>query len=519
MNLPRFLPAIALAATLLIARAASAGPPNIIFILADDLGWRDLGCYGSAFYETPNLDKLAAQGVRFTGAYAACNVCSPTRASILTGKYPARLHLTDWLPGRADRPDQKLKRPVILQHLPLEEVTLAEALKEAGYATAFIGKWHLGGEEYFPDKQGFDINIGGCHLGHPPSYFSPYKIPTLPDGPKGEYLTDRLTDEALKFIENKKDKPFLLYLSHYAVHNPQQAKKDLVEKFAAKAATLTSAGPEFLTDNGRQVRQAQNQPVYAAMIQSLDESVGRVMGKLTELGLDKSTIVFFTSDNGGLSTAEGTPTSNLPLRMGKGWNYEGGIREPLIVKWPGVTQPGAVCDQPMISTDYYPTFLEMAGLPARPRQHVDGVSLVPLLKGGTRPERALFWHYPHYSNQGGGPSGAVRLGDYKLIEWFEDMRVELFNVKEDIGEHHDLAAQLPEKAAALRERLHAWRKDVDAQMPSPNPDYRASAADSGKNIAALPMSAPSCCADSARMTPTNRGDFLLSQRSEIETDD
>lgn len=447
--------------------------PNIIFILADDLGWRDLGCYGSTFHETPHLDRLAAQGIRFTEAYAACNVCSPTRASILTGKYPARLNLTDWLPGRADRPDQKLKRPLFLDHLPLEEVTIAEALKAGGYKTAFVGKWHLGGEKFFPEHQGFDLNIAGGNKGSPPSYFSPYKISNLVDGPPGEYLTDRLTEEAMNFIEGAKEQPFFLYLSHYAVHNPQQAKPQLVEKYKAKLEKMSAPpGPEAITDQGRQVRQIQNKPVYAAMIQSLDESVGRIMSKLAELKLESNTVLVFTSDNGGLSTAEGTPTSNVPLRMGKGWHYEGGVREPLLVKWPGVTAPGSLCREPMISTDYYPTFLEMAGLPPRPQQHQDGLSLVPLLKGGAQAERPLFWHYPHYSNQGGGPGGAVRLGDFKLIEWFEDMRVELFNVRQDLGENNDLATTMPEKTAALRERLHAWRARVNAQMMTPNPDYK-----------------------------------------------
>lgn len=453
--------------------AAEARRPNLVFILADDLGGHDLGCYGSTFYETPNLDKFAAQGMRFTHAYAACNVCSPTRASLLTGKYPARLHLTDWLPGRPNRPDQKLNRPIIIDHLPLAEVTFAEAMKDAGYAAGFLGKWHLGGEPYSPDKQGFDLNLGGGALGHPPSYFSPYKIPTLSDGPKGEYLTDRLTEEALKFIEQKKDQPFLLYFSHYAVHNPQQAKPELVAKFQAKLEAMpASAEPEFISDHGRQVRTRQDKPVYAAMVASLDESVGRVMAKLAELGLEKNTIVVFFSDNGGLSTAEGTPTANRPLRLGKGWNYEGGIREPLLVKWPGVTKPGSVCASPVIATDFYPTFLEMCALPARPQQHVDGVSLAPLLRGGTLPERALFWHYPHYSNQGGPPGGAVRLGDFKLIEHFEEMRTELYNLQDDIGEQTDLAAKFPAKAAAMRDQLHAWRAKVGAQMPSPNPAYK-----------------------------------------------
>ena len=454
------------------AAAGSAKRPNIIFILADDLGWADLGCTGSTFYETPNLDRLAAQGMRFTEAYAACSVCSPTRASIMTGKYPARLHITDWLPGRGDRPDQRVKRPAILANLPLEEVTIGKALKDGGYRTVFLGKWHLGDKEHFPEHFGFDVNLGGCSAGSPPSYFPPYKLPNLSDGPKGEYLTDRLTDEAVKAIKESKDKPFFIYLAHYAVHNPQQARPEIIAKYKAKAAALPPpAGPEFLPEGKNKARQIQNQPIYAAMIESVDQGVGRIMKKLDELGLAENTIVVFTSDNGGLSTSEGMPTSNLPLRGGKGWHYEGGVREPLIVKAPGVTKAGSVCHEPMISTDYYPTLLELAGLPLHPAQHLDGVSIAPLLKGDTMPQRPFFWHYPHYSNQGGGPGGVIRLGDLKLIEWYDDMRVELFNLKEDVGEKTDLAAKMPEKAAELRDKLHAWRASVDAQMPTPNPNY------------------------------------------------
>lgn len=453
---------------------AAADKPNIVFILTDDLGWADLGCYGSTFYETPNLDQLAKQGTRFTDAYAACNVCSPTRASILTGKYPARLHLTDWLPGRADAPNQKLKRPVIRKFLPLEEVTLAEALREAGYQTAFFGKWHLGEDEaHFPQAQGFDLNVGGCGKGHPPSYFSPYGIPTLKDGPKGEYLNDRLTDEVLTYIEKSKDKPFLVYLAHYAVHTPLQAKPEDIAKYKAKASGLSSEKPVFSTENGLKVRQVQSHPVYAAMVGSMDESVGRIMDKLHALGLEKNTIIIFSSDNGGLSINEGTPTSNLPLRAGKGWAYEGGVREPLIIRWPGVAQPGSVSGGLVISTDYYPTILEMAGLPPRPEQHMDGQSIVPLLKNHTLPERPVFWHYPHYSNQGGTPNGVVRLGNFKLVEWYEDGRTELYNLDADIGEQDDLTRRLPEKSAELTRLLHDWRNLVDAQMPTPNPDSKA----------------------------------------------
>lgn len=460
---------------------ASAKPvdpqrPNVVFILVDDYGWSDLGCYGSSFYETPNIDRLAAKGMRFTQAYAACSVCSPTRASILTGKYPARLHLTDWLPGRPDNPRQMLRRASLVDQLPLEEVTIAEALKAVGYRTGIVGKWHLGGPGYYPENQGFDLNVGGNERGAVLTYFSPYHLTNLSDGPAGEYVTDRLTDEAVKFIEREKEHPFFLYFAHYAVHTPLQAKPGLTAKYRIKATRLPpESGPEFLPEGDHESRQIQNQPVYAAMIESLDQGVGRILDKLRELGLEENTVIILTSDNGGLSTAEGSPTSNLPLRAGKGWHYEGGVREPLLVCWPGVTKPGSVCDAPVISTDYFPTLLNVAGQKELPGQHLDGVSMVPLLKGGSEPVRSLFWHYPHYSNQGGRPGGAVRFGDYKLIEWYEDMRVELYDLKTDKGEHHDLATAHPEKAAELRTMLHRWRESVGAVMPTANPDYKPAA--------------------------------------------
>ncbi|HEX8198873.1 MAG TPA: sulfatase, partial [Isosphaeraceae bacterium] len=335
-----------LIAPLLLAAASPATPaadrPNIVFIVADDLGWRDLGCYGSTFYETPNLDRLAARGMRFTDAYASCPVCSPTRASILTGRYPARVGITDYIPGARHG---KLNPAPYLHELPLAELTIAEALKEAGYATAFVGKWHLGGAPFYPEHQGFDRNVAGCEKGSPPSYFSPYRITNLSDGPPGEYLTDRLTEEAIRFIEAARSggRPFYLHLSHYAVHNPQQAKPELIRKYREKASRRPPpTGPEFAPEGERQARQVQNQPVYAAMIQSLDESVGRVLAALDRLQIGDETVVFFTSDNGGLSTSEGSPTSNVPLRAGKGWLYEGGVRVPLVVRWPGKTAPGSV---------------------------------------------------------------------------------------------------------------------------------------------------------------------------------
>ena len=461
-------------------RGESPPPLNVVFLLVDDLGWTDVGAYGSRFYETPNVDRLAGEGMRFTSAYAAAPVCSPTRASILAGKYPARMHTTDWF--GADRAGRLLPA-LYVPHLPLEEVTLAEAFKEAGYATAFVGKWHLGDRPYFPENQGFDRNVAGDKWGAPPTYFFPYENPDspgwgrpldLPGGEEGEYLTDRLTDESLRFLDASRGRPFLLYLSYYAVHTPLMTKPKLREKYEAKRDALPPAeGPRFAPEGPRLNRQVQDHPVYAGMVQSVDESVGRVLARLEELGVAGRTAVVFMSDNGGLSTSEGSPTSNLPLRAGKGWLYEGGIREPMIIKWPGVVAGGGVCDTPVISTDFYPTLLEMAGLPARPEQHVDGRSLVPLLtRKGSLYRSELFWHYPHYGNQGGAPSGAIRRGDLKLIEYFEDGRVELFDLSRDIGERHDLSAESSETAKELRERLKSWRVEVDAAMPrGPNPHF------------------------------------------------
>jgi arylsulfatase A-like enzyme len=454
----------------LIPSAQAAERPNVVLFLVDDLGYMDIGAnHPQSFYPTPNIDRLARDGMRFTDGYAACNVCSPTRAALLTGKYPARVNITDWLPGRGDKPNQKLKVPKLAEGLALEEFTLAEALREGGYRTAIVGKWHLGGDRFRPELQGFDVNIGGYEKGHPPSYFSPYKIPVLSDGSPGEFLTERLTDEANRFIAETvgQEQPFFLYFPHYTVHTPLQAPTNRVEEFHRRAAALTNQGPKFARELGRNVRQVQNHPVYAAMMESLDQSVGSVLAQLRTLGVESNTIVIFTSDNGGLSTAEGTPTSNLPLRMGKGWAYEGGVRVPLIVKWPGVTPPGRVNELPTITMDFYPTLLEAARLPARPAQHVDGVSLIPALRGEPQTRGPIFWHYPHYSNQGGTPHSAVRDGDWKLIEWHEDRSVELFNLRRDIGERNNLAEEEPARAAELKRRLAAWRKETGARMPMP----------------------------------------------------
>jgi arylsulfatase A len=438
-------------------------PPNIILILIDDFGWADLACYGSRFHQTPNVDALARRGVRFTNAYAAAPVCSPTRASILTGKAPARLHLTDWLPGRSDRPDQRLARPLIEQQLPLSETTLAEALKQRGYVTAQIGKWHLGAAGFSPLEQGFDINIAGDHTGTPRSYFAPFenkdgKMRGLEQSQPGEYLTDRLTTEAERFIEQQRDKPFFLYLPHYTVHIPLKAKAELVAKYEARAGTDAQ----------------HSNAIYAAMIESMDESVGRIVRQLEALRLLDNTIVIFTSDNGGLSVKEGpnTPaTNNAPLRAGKGYLYEGGLRVPLIIA--GAGKPGSVNDAPVVSTDLYPTILELAGAPLP--AVLDGASLAKLLNTG-RPLRreALYWHYPHYSNQGGKPGGVIRAGDWKLIEFYEDSHVELYNLRRDLSETNNLADKFPQRAKSMRAMLDRWRKQVNAQLMAPNPSYTPS---------------------------------------------
>jgi len=444
---------------------AGSGPrkPNFVFILIDDMGWKDLTCYGSTFYETPNVDRLASQGMKFTDAYAAGPVCSPTRASILTGKYPARLHLTNFIPGSNPRKNPRLTQPKFEQQVGLEEVTIAEALKPAGYVSGHIGKWHLGGAKFHPDKQGFDLSFvtSGDHIN--------WKVAPPFTPRKGEYLADALTDEAEKFIEANKDKPFFLYLCHFAVHIPLQAKQEYLGKYEAKA----------------KLDQPQHNAIYAAMIQSVDESVGRVMKKLEELGIADHTVVIFMSDNGGLAVQEGpnTPaTSNAPLLAAKGYVYEGGIREPMIVKWPGVVQAGSLCGVPVSSVDFYPTILEIAAVKRDRKQIIDGESLVPLLKqSGSLQRDALYWHYPHYSNQGGLPGGAVRKGDWKLIEFYDDNHLELYNLKDDIGEKNNLADRMPEKAAQLHKMLRNWLKEVGAQMPTPNPDYDPSQPSIGPN--------------------------------------
>jgi len=390
--------------------------------------------------------------MRFNQAYSACTVCSPTRAAILTGQYPARLHVTDWIAGHV-QPFARLKVPDWTMHLPLETTNLARLLKPVGFASASIGKWHLGGPAFYPEKQGFDVNIAGTAAGQPPSYFAPYRIATLREGPTGEFLSDRLTDEALKFIEKNKNRPFFLYLPHYAVHTPLMAKRHVIEKYKKKADPHAP----------------QHNAVYAGLVESVDDSIGHIMQKLEELKLASNTIVIFNSDNGGLIGS----TVNLGLRAGKGSSYEGGVRVPLIAKWPGVTKAGSVCETPVISVDYLPTILEMTGVKDGSKQPLDGESLGPLLKqAGSLKRDAIYWHYPHYHPGGATPYGAVRQGDFKLIEFYEDNHVELYNLKDDLAEKNDLAKTMPDQAAALRRKLHQWRASVGAQLPAPNPDYR-----------------------------------------------
>jgi len=395
-------------------------------------------------------------------------------------KYPSRVDATNYFSGRRSG---RFNPAELNNIMSLSEVTLAEALKEHGYKTAFAGKWHLGPDErYWPENQGFDANIGGWATGGPRGgYFAPFENPRLADYPKGSHLPKVLTDESLAIMEQYKDKPFLLYLAYYSVHTPLQGREDLIAKYQAKRDKLlaedkTEFGPEEQIWHGgkeRRVRIRQCHAVYGAMVEAMDEQVGRVLNKLDELGIDDNTAVILMSDNGGLSTSEGSPTSNLPLRGGKGWLYEGGIREPFLVRWPGVTRPGSKCDVPVVSTDFYPTILEMAGLPAKNGQHLDGVSLVPLLRGRKRIDRdAIYWHYPHYSNQGGFPAGAVRMGDWKLIERFEDGRVHLYNLGQDIGERKDLASEHSQRVKRMRKRLHAWYNQVDAKFLRPKGDYQ-----------------------------------------------
>jgi arylsulfatase A-like enzyme len=478
---------------LLIGLTLPVAATNVIFILADDLGTMDVGFNNPAtFYETPNLNALAKQGLRFTAGYAACPVCSPTRSSILTGQYPARTKNTDYfgapnecqaIPGDASTPEirnygKHAGRPVLpapyFGRLAASHTSLAEAFKAKGYATMHAGKWHLGPEGSWPEDHGFDVNIAGTDRGGPyggKGYFSPYANPRLPDGRTGEHLPDRLATEVSKFITAHKDQPFFIYLPFFSVHTPLMGRPDLVKKYQEKKARL-GLKAAFIPEPPRENRSVQEHAVYAAMVEAMDQAIGKVLKTLDDSGLSEDTIVIFFSDNGGLSTSEGSPTSNLPFRAGKGWTYEGGIREPLVIRWPKTVKPGGTCDAPVISTDFYPTLLEACGLDPLPDQHKDGVSFLDLLENpSAKHQRApLFWHYPHWGNQGGIPSSAVRNGNWKLIEFYWKKGFELYDLNKDPGERHNLAAENPDKLAELKADLDAFRKDTGAFMPIANPN-------------------------------------------------
>ncbi|MBG88523.1 MAG: hypothetical protein CMO80_16705 [Verrucomicrobiales bacterium] len=490
--------------TAAIQGAHASNLPNVVFFLVDDLGQRDVGCYGSKFYDTPAIDQLAREGVLFDNAYSTCHVCSPSRASILTGKYPARTDLTEWLGGRPERDFEEFHSAPKLMALPDEEITLAETLKKHGYATANYGKAHLRKD---PKTYGFDEAIHGWVRSyyHP---FSPQYSKSLPSK-EGDYYTDKLTDAALDFIQRHKDQPFFVHMEHFAVHDPIQGRKDLVKKYEKKLASLPKQdGPDYILEGNPDgppitpdelkaveknqgvenaqtkrvwwVKQKQDNIEFAGMVESMDESLGRIRAKLKELGLEHNTIVIFTADNGGMSASNQYlasnlsradlnrrfASSNLPLRGAKGWNYEGGIRVPLIVHWPGTTKPNTTSQAMVTGTDFYPTLLEMLGIPAMPKQHIDGKSFVSALKGRRHDRGAIYWHFPHYSNHGyQSPGGAIRLGNYKLLEYYENGTVQLFDLENDIGERNDLAKKRPDVTRKLTRMLHAWRKEVDAKMP------------------------------------------------------
>ncbi len=498
-------------------QARETRQPNVVFFLVDDLGWSDVGCYGSRFYETPNIDRLAVEGVRFTDAYAACHVCSPTRASILTGKYPATLNLTDWLKGRRDFPFQRLLNAVIHQHLPHKEITLAEALKQHGYSTAIFGKWHLGRKGSMPTDHGFDLHIPDA-VSNWRTFHGPFGLKKL-SSKEGDYLTDRLTDEAVKWLDGNKDNPFFLYMSHFAVHDPIQGRKDLVDKYSRKLSESTKSdshdfilegnpdspdnpsrdeldrlinSPEFsqhkvLPEDTIKIKQKQDNVEFAAMVESVDQSLGRIVTKLTELGVEEDTIIIFFSDNGGMAAMNvGNPkrivadedvdkaysTSCLPLRGAKGWLYEGGIRVPLIIKWPTKSKVGSVCSTPVSSIDFFPTIMDMIGSGDEVGHDKEGVSIAPLVQGKSITDRAIYWHFPHYSNHGmHSPGGAIRSGKYKLLEYFENGTVQLFDLENDIGEQNDLSEIELERTQELKDKLHRWRTSVNAQMMKPNPDF------------------------------------------------
>lgn len=461
--------------TLIISCTKKKG--NFVFILVDDLGWKDLGYMGSSLYETPNIDYLSKESIQFSNAYASGSVCSPSRAAIMTGRHPARVGITDWIPGN-NKQREKLLGPQDLEQLPLKENTLAEAFKAAGYTTFFAGKWHLGDEGYFPEDQGFEINKGGHKSGSPPGgYYTPYKNPKLSDGPEGEYLTDRLTNESIQFINYIDQKPFFMFLSFYSVHTPIQANKKYINKFNKKLNKLGIDKPD-LRDEGEGVTTLnQHSAAYASMLFALDKNIGRLIKTLKDQGLYKNTTLVLTSDNGGLSTLSknrnrGAPTSVIPLRAGKGWLYEGGIRVPLIIKPSNHSGEARSSSEPIIGHDFYPTFLSMAEIEIDQNIILDGVDLVPLIKENKPLDRKdLFWHYPHYHGSSWTPGAAIRSGDWKLIKFYESNTIELYNLKNDISEQEDLLLRYPEKVTELKNRLLELQKSMNANSAEINPNF------------------------------------------------
>ncbi len=452
--------------------------PNILFILADDLGYHDLGIMGSEFYETPNIDRIGREGMIFADGHAACQVCSPSRASIMSGQFPGRHGITDWIGARSGVEWRKAGRhnkllPAAYVHnLPHAFTTLPEAMKEEGYLTFFAGKWHMGSEGSYPEDHGFDFNRGGYERGGPRGgYFSPYDNPKLEDGKPGENLSMRLAEETVRFIRENRDTAFFAYLSFYAVHSPIQTTREKWDKYRQKAEAMGIAESGYIMERRLPIRQVQDNPIYGGLVEAMDDAVGLVLACLDELGLEQNTIVIFTSDNGGVSSGDNFSTSNLPFRGGKGYQWEGGIREPYFVKVPWLVAPGAKCHVPVTGTDFYPTLLELVGADLKPDQHIDGVSLMPLLTGGSIPERDLYWHYPHYGNQGGDPSSILREGDWKLIHYWEDGHDELYNLKQDPGERQDVSGAHPDRAKQMSARLLAWLSEVDANLPFPDPEY------------------------------------------------
>ena len=457
--------------------------PNIIFILADDLGVTDLSALGSKYYDTPHIDQIAEEGFVFTQGYSASRVCSPARASIMTGKFTASHGITDWIGAKSGTEWRSLQRydkllPAAYNHsLSAKDTVLAEALKAAGYRTFFAGKWHLGGEGSLPEDHGFDINVGGWDKGAPiGGYFSPWNNPKLPNHEDGENLSMRLANETINFINENPDGTFFAFLSFYAVHGPIETTREKWEKYRNKAERMGIAETGFQMERNLPIRVAQDNPVYAGLVESMDDAVGAVLNYLKSKDLDKNTIIVFTSDNGGVASGDAFSTANLPYRGGKGYQWEGGLRVPVFIKAPGFVPTEKDIDYPVIGTDYYPTLLDLAGIPPKPHQHEDGISLKPLMERKALAQRPLFWHYPHYGNQGGEPASIIREGDWKLIHYWEDGRNELYNVKVDIDEQIDMGVKHPEIEKDLSKKLDIWLKKTKANKPKPDPDYDKSLA-------------------------------------------